>query len=52
MFQGGEAVSKTAWVGSIPNRPCHLGVAQLVERAAWDREAVRAGLTTQTNMGL
>lgn len=26
-----------------------LGVAQLVERVAWDHEAVRAGLTTQTN---
>ena len=25
-----------------------LGVAQLAERVAWDHEAVRAGLTTQT----
>lgn len=23
-FKVGEAVSKTAWVGSIPNRPCHI----------------------------
>ena len=22
--KAGEAVSKTAWVGSIPNRPCHM----------------------------
>ena len=35
------------WYGSP-----FLGVAQLVERVAWDHEAVRAGLTTQTSMGL
>ena len=40
------------WV-RFPTVPAiFLGVAQLAERVAWDHEAVRAGLTTQTSMGL
>ena len=36
------------WV-RFPTVPAiFLGVAQLAERVAWDHEAVRAGLTTQT----
>ena len=39
------------WV-RFPTVPAtFLGVAQLAERVAWDHEAVRAGLTTQTIRG-
>ena len=31
--KAGEAVSKTAWVGSIPNRPCHFSGCSSVSRA-------------------
>lgn len=31
--KAGEAVSKTAWVGSIPNRPCHIPRCSSVGRA-------------------
>lgn len=42
----------TAMNSSLPRPPISLGVAQMAERAAWDREAAGSRPATQTKCGI